>query len=81
MREFLKTDDEGTYGKATDGKWYLTPLGLARWMDEEGGLSGLMQRNGEETFIEAGCDASIVRMYIAATDLMKAELERIGAVL
>lgn len=82
MRKFIKLQQpDEDYGLAEDGKWYLTPLGLAQWMDQEGGLAGLMQRNGEETFIEAGCDPEIVRAYIAATEAMERELERIGAVL
>lgn len=79
--EFIEIQDDGCYGMTADGTWKLTPFGLAQWMDEEGGLSGLMQRNGAETFIEAGCGQAIVHAYIAATDAMKRELERIGAVL
>jgi len=73
-------DNEG-YAQREDGTWYLTPLGLAQWMDEEGGLSGLMQRNGPDTFIEAGCDPAITNAYWDATEAMERELERIGAVL
>lgn len=72
---------DGDYGKTADGVWHLTPRGLAQWMDEEGGLAGLMQRNGPDTFIEAGCGQAIVHAYIAATEAMERELERIGAVL
>lgn len=80
--EYLELQEpDHDYGLAEDGKWYLTPLGLAQWMDEEGGLSGLMQRNGPDTFIEAGCDPEITLAYVAATEAMKAELERIGATL
>lgn len=78
---YLEVDEDGAYGLAEDGKWYITPLGLAQWMDEEGGLDGLMQRNGPKTFIEAGCDPDITNAYVAATEAMEAELERIGAVL
>ena len=79
--EYLEVDEDGSYGLATDGKWYITPLGLAQWMDEEGGLDGLMHRNGPETFIEAGCDPAITNAYWDAIAAMEAELERIGAVL
>lgn len=67
--------------KSYDEHGKLTPYGLAVWMDNEGGLSGLMQRNGGDTFIEAGCDPQVVREYERATDAMHAELERIGAIL
>jgi hypothetical protein len=79
--EFVELDEDGGYGKTADGLWHLTPLGLAQWMDDEGGLSGLMARNGIGTFIEAGCDPEICRAYVDARDAMEAELERIGAVL
>lgn len=79
--EYVELDDDGSYGKTANGKWVLTPLGLAHWMDEEGGLSGLMQRNGPDTFIEAGCDPDVVYAYVGATEDMEAELERIGAML
>lgn len=79
--EYVELDEDGAYGKTPDGVWHLTPLGLAQWMDEEGGLSGLMQRNGPETFIEAGCDPEITQAYVDATWAMKRELARIGAVL
>lgn len=79
--EYVYLGEEGSYGKTADGVWHLTPLGLAQWMDEEGGLSGLMQRNGADTFIEAGCDPEICQAYVEATDAMNAELARIGAVL
>jgi hypothetical protein len=79
--EYLEVDEDGAYGKLADGTWKLTPLGLAQWMDEEGGLEGLMHRNGPETFIEAGCGQAIVHQYIAALEAMERELERIGAVL
>lgn len=79
--DYIEVDEDGAYRLATDGKWYITPLGLAQWMDEEGGLSGLMQRNGAETFIEAGCDPIIVTNYVSATEAMEKELERIGAIL
>lgn len=79
--DFVEVDEDGSYGLAADGKWYITPLGLAQWMDEEGGLSGLFQRNGAETFIEAGCNPAICQAYEDATDAMRAELARIGAVL
>lgn len=79
--EYLELDEDGSYGLAADGKWHITPLGLAAWMDEEGGLSGLMERNGQETFIEAGCDPEITNAYVDATWAMKRELARIGAVL
>lgn len=82
MREFVEIQEpDGDYGKTADGKWHLTPLGLAQWMDQEGGLDGLMHRNGPETFIEVGCDPEITHAYVAATEAMEAELERIGAVL
>lgn len=76
---YLELDEDGAYGLKEDGKWYITPLGLAQWMDEEGGLAGLMWRNGPETFIEAGCDPDIVNAYYEATMAMEDELERIGA--
>lgn len=79
--KYLEIDEDGNYGKTTDGKWCLTPLGLARWMDEEGGLSGLMQRNGVDTFIEAGCNPLICQVYVDATEAMEIELKRIGAIL
>lgn len=79
--EYIELQEDGDYGKTADGVWHLTPRGLALWMDEEGGLSGLMQRNGPDTFIEAGCDPEITNAYVAATDAMKTELERIGATL
>lgn len=79
--DYQEVDEDGAYGLKEDGKWYITPLGLAQWMDEEGGLAGLMQRNGVETFIEAGCDPTITNAYEAATEAMERELERIGAVL
>jgi len=79
--DYLEVDEDGAYGLRENGKWYLTPRGLAQWMDEEGGLAGLMQRNGAETFIEAGCGQAIVHAYIAATEAMERELERIGAIL
>jgi hypothetical protein len=78
--EDYEPDNDG-YAQRDDGTWYLTPRGLAQWMDEEGGLSGLMQRNGADTFIEAGCGQAIVHAYIAATEAMERELERIGAIL
>lgn len=79
--EYVEVQEDGSYAKLADGTWVLTPLGLAGWMDEEGGLAGLMQRNGPGTFIEAGCDPEITLGYVQATEAMKAELERIGAVL
>lgn len=79
--EYLEVDEDGAYGLAPNGKWYITPFGLAQWMDEEGGLSGLMERNGPTTFIEAGCNPEICQAYIDATEAMERELERIGAVL
>ncbi len=79
--DYVELDEDGAYGLKEDGKWYITPLGLAMWMDEEGGLSGLMQRNGGDTFIEAGCDPHLVEEYERATEAMRTELERIGAVL
>lgn len=77
--DYLEVDEDGSYGLKADGKWYITPLGLAQWMDEEGGLAGLMWRNGPETFIEAGCNPEITNAYWNATLEMKKELERIGA--
>lgn len=79
--EYVEVDEDGAYGLAEDGKWYITPLGLALWMDEEGGLAGLFRRNGPSTFIEAGCDPDVVNAYEKAMDDMHAELERIGATL
>ena len=79
--EYLEVDEDGAYGLAADGKWYITPLGLALWMDEEGGLEGLFHRNGPSTFIEAGCDPGIVAEYEYATNAMEEELRRIGAYL
>lgn len=79
--EYVEIQDDGAYAKRSDGTWVLTPYGLAGWMDEEGGLSGLMHRNGPGTFIEAGCDPEITLAYVQATEAMEAELERIGAVL
>lgn len=79
--EDFESEEDRSYIQDDEGKWYLTPYGLACWMDDEGGLAGLMQRNGAETFIEAGCGQAIVHAYIAATEAMERELERIGAVL
>lgn len=73
--------DELDYIQQEDGTWKLAPHGLALWMDQEGGLDGLMHRNGPETFIEAGCDPEITNAYWDATEAMEAELQRIGAVL
>lgn len=78
--DHFEPDNDG-YAQREDGTRYLTSRGLAEWMDEEGGLSGLMRHSGPDTFIEAGCDQAIVHAYIAATDAMEGELERIGAVL
>jgi len=81
VRQFIELDEDEAYGLAEDGKWYITPLGLAQWMDEEGGLQGLWQRNGPDTFLEAGCDPEIVNQFDLAWKTMKEELRRIGAVL
>lgn len=80
------TDDEewegdDGYRQRPDGSWFLTPKGLAEWMDQEGGLAQLMTRNGPQTFIEAGCSPEICLAYVAATNDMEAELERIGAII
>lgn len=77
--EFVEIDEDGGYGKTADGKWHLTPLGLAQWMDQEGGAVGLYYHSGTDPFIEAGCGQAIVHQFAAALEAMDRELERIGA--
>jgi hypothetical protein len=79
--EYVEIDEDGYYGKLADGRWVLTPLGLAGWADDEGGWESLLYGKGKEPFIEAGVGQNILSEYIAARNQMVAELDRIGATL
>lgn len=79
--EYLEVDEEGSYGLAADGKWYITPLGLAQWADEEGGWEDLLYGHGDESFLEVGVNPLILSEYQDARGRMEEELRRIGAYL
>lgn len=59
----------------------LTPIGLAHWMDQEGGVYGLWMHSGMQPFIDAGVAPSVAQTWEAAQKSIETELERIGAVL
>lgn len=64
-----------------DDSGMLTPIGLAQWMDQEGGIFGLWMHSGTAPFIEAGCDQALVAAWESAQTALEAELARIGATL
>lgn len=41
--EYVELSEDGAYGKIAEGKWLLTPEGLAGWADEEGGWEALFR--------------------------------------
>jgi hypothetical protein len=79
--EYLEVDEDGSYGLAADGKWYITPLGLAMWLDDEGGVFSFIQGRGISDLVEAGVDELVAQTCEDAMWALKRELARIGAVL
>lgn len=79
--EYVELSEDGAYGKIAEGKWLLTPEGLAGWADEEGGWEALLDGKGPGAFLEAGIDSKILSAYEAVRNQMEDEFDRIGAVL
>lgn len=74
-------DEEEMDEESYDDEGKLTPFGLASWMDWEGGITGLYYHSGIEPFVEAGVEATVMADFESALKMVRAELERIGAVL
>lgn len=70
-------DDDEFYDEDGD----LTPLGLAHWLDEEGGIFSFVQGRGISALIEAGFSSDLAKQLEDTIELVHEELERIGAVL
>lgn len=70
-------DDSDLY----DDNGKLTPKGLALWLDDEGGVFSFIQGRGVSDLVEAGVSELIARQCELAMELLKRELERIGATL